>query len=1579
MDVVKVFVSSPGDVPDERAAASEALRRLAEEFADRVEVVPIVWEHLPLHAGASFQDQILEPAACDIVICILWKRLGTRLPPDRFQKPDGSAYASGTEFEFLSALDGQRDRGGDRPALLVYKKTAPLSIDLDDPGLQDKLAQKASLDNFFKEWFFNADGTLKRAFHQFENPADFGRTVEAHVRALLTGWYSERATGAVRRASTWSGSPFRGLSAFEYEHSRIFFGRAQAISQAVDALRHQAATGRAFLLLLGMSGSGKSSLARAGLMPALCESDVIAGVTAWRRAVLRPGDDSTGPMAALAGALVQPTAFPSLAADVTALEQLREELQAAATDPATAARDALTARLRTALARETGLEPAGSEPPAARLALLVDQFEELYTREWITPEQRAAFIGCIAFLARSGVVWVVTTLRSDFYPRFQSDPRLLELKEGRGQYDLTQPSADEIRQMITLPAQMAGLTFERDPSGLTGLDDVLLNAALRSRESLPLLEFVLEQLYEHRDESGALTLDAFSELGGLEGALARRADDVFSGLASEVQAAMDPVLRRLVRLDVSGAATGDRVARELVCSTPAAAAFVEAFVAARLLVTETSEAGTPVVGVAHEALLRHWRRLQGWLLDNRGFLLWKRHLESNVEEWAQAAEDPDSLLAGSALAIANRYFESYRSALTETEVRYICASQKRADDLSALAEAQRRRELELALSQARLARRFRWAALALAVLSVALGVSRKRTLEFYHQAQDQTQRAVAATALAEKERQEAVLNYQIAHATRLASQSSLALTNGELGLALALAVEANSIQLPTQHNVTHAQQALRDALEQSAASARPCRQGAIWTCAVDPTGRFLATGGNDGTVRIWNLADWSQPDCVRILAGHDDAVTGVAWSPDGKWVASIGQSETARVWAPGGRTSAGFAFRHPARVTSMAFGPDSRRLLTGADDGVARLWDLETGSSRELPGRMPSLLSIAIAADGRHAAGGSSTGSCTLWCLADDHGQPSWQLSYHSEGVTAIAFSPDGRTLATGGLDRKLALWSVVAAVPTSPVTTLVGQGAAVRLLQFGPDSRWLVAAGLDPVARLFPLTGAFLAGAPVALAAHEAWVLSAEFSADGRWLLTSSEDTTARLWDLEASNVALSSTALRGHTQAVTSARFCPGKQSAVTCGMDGQARKWDLDEVRRRSRREVLRGHTARLTGVELSGDGRVAATGSDDATVRIWQLEPGQDPRCTVVYSANGSPVRAVALSDDGRWLLASASDRAAHLLDLSSREPSTPSTVFEGAAGAGGCLAFSDDGTRAAVGFQDGTVAVLSLGGGHPLVERHWEAHDEAAIAVKFSNRGGLLATRSRDRVLKLWGLDTRPEATSGEPSSAVTSGARPGSHSLGAPRLVLALEGMGAADFSRDGARLAASGESGDVQLWDTSRPLQPRLAGSLPRKGGFTVGLAFGAAGTWLAGSTDEQQHHLWKLSAGFQPQREVLLRRRADAYGMDFCAKDLWLGLAGADGIARVWSTSLLSETPTPTLLRGHDGPVTCLCFDAAGMRLLTGSADHTARLWTLQSSALLADAARVAHRNFTLEEWRHYMPTVTYRATFPALPAAK
>jgi tetratricopeptide (TPR) repeat protein len=700
-ETVRIFISSPSDVRPERLIAERIVERLDREFGSLLHAKAFLWEREPLVASRHPQDpdNIPLPSTMDIVVVIMWSRLGVTLPDDK-RGAVSKRTVTGTEFEFEDALASALATSPPKPDLLFYRKTAEPIAGLGDlSAAQQMIAQFELVGDFISRWFHSPD--LKKflaPLHPFANTAEFEGLIYDHLQALL----KKRIT-RTNKEKRWHPPPFRGLQSFEYEHAQIFFGRTRARNELREILARQVAKASAFVLVLGASGSGKSSLIKAGLLPDLMLPGMIGRVALCRRGAMRPADAPEDLMRALALAILSPNALPELAG-----------LRYTADRLAGLFRDAPT---QATLPIEQGLAQAGkaehlTEIGEARLVLVVDQLEELFTIQSIDEAQRGNFVRTLAALARSGLVWVLATMRSDFFNQLVSLPELAELASPEARYLLHPPDGAEIGQIIRGPAAEAGLQFEHDEHGI-GLDERILQAASR-RGALPLLSFLLDQLWQKRGENDTLTFEAHRALGGLEGALGNHATQVFQKQPPEVQAALPRVLRALVTVSSSAAneATARTISKQLFGTDSPEGKLVRCFLDpdARLLIAEGDDAaGAARIRVTHEALLTHWDRAREQIAIDRGELELKTRLELAAGRWKNHKEEQrDTLLLspGLPLSEASDLIARRRDECDGVVIEYvessIAAEEARLQREHDLEQARLRREQEHAAERRRL-------------------------------------------------------------------------------------------------------------------------------------------------------------------------------------------------------------------------------------------------------------------------------------------------------------------------------------------------------------------------------------------------------------------------------------------------------------------------------------------------------------------------------------------------------------------------------------------------------------------------------------------------------------------------------------------------------------------------------------------------------------------------------------------------------------------------------------------------------------------------------------------------------------
>jgi tetratricopeptide (TPR) repeat protein len=653
---LRIFVSSPGDVKAAREIAALTIERLAQDFARFFKIEPYLWEYEAMIASGHFQDSIEPPSAFDIVVLILWSRLGTHLPERtavrEYRGIDGRAPLTGTEWEFEEALQATQKSGA--PDLLVYRSRKPAPFDTQDPDrLDEQLQQLKALNSFWERHFAN-QGMFLGAYTSFASDAEFAAAFENHLRKLIEKRIA--ALGGVRGEAptkAWAQAPFRGLETYEFEHALIFFGQDEALAKAMLQLTGNAAAGSPFLLVLGASGSGKSSLVKAGVVPKLFVPRRIAGTAFLRRILFRPSDAQEGEdlFDALARRLTtqmsEQEGLSELIGHGQSTASLAEHLRNATATPAYPIGTALGQL--TLHARQLGRM---LEYETAKLVVVVDQLEELFTGDRISSSERTQFIELLAGLVRSGCVWVVATMRIDFWHRATETPELVRLSEGNGRLELLPPGPAQLSQMIRRPAEAAGVSFELHETTNVPLNDAIVEEVAREPGALPLLSYLLNQLYRAdvlEADGTTLTYATYEKLGRLEGAIATQAEAVLERCTSDDRKALGSVLFSLVEI---GAAEGNverALARRVPLSTfPVGSPqrrLVEALLdpGARLLVSDTERGGSPTVRVAHEALISRWAQARDFVQSNAEALKIRHRIEERYRLWRALKEgDPEA-------------------------------------------------------------------------------------------------------------------------------------------------------------------------------------------------------------------------------------------------------------------------------------------------------------------------------------------------------------------------------------------------------------------------------------------------------------------------------------------------------------------------------------------------------------------------------------------------------------------------------------------------------------------------------------------------------------------------------------------------------------------------------------------------------------------------------------------------------------------------------------------------------------------------------------------------------------------------
>jgi eukaryotic-like serine/threonine-protein kinase len=420
--------------------------------------------------------------------------------------------------------------------------------------------------------------------------------------------------------SSWQGaSPFPGLVAFEAKDAQVFFGRNTQISTLLERLSNQVSAQHTFCLILGPSGTGKSSLVNAGLLPALTSSNGYNGIGVISHTSIDFADISAERLFIdLASAMLdwdvndQPV-FAGMSA-----ENLAQQLQK---DSNTSIEQCIQALKQT--------QQSYSKP---QFLLFIDRLEVLLSSPVFSDDERVAFLELIEKLATSGAIIVISACRNDFYPLVVNHPSLMANKGNGGHFDLLAPTRAELMQMIRLPAVAANLTWSLDADSATPLDQILCAEAANNPDALPMLQYTLQELYLQRSETDELQVSVYKSLGGIEGAIGKKAEEIYQQLPKEHQPQLAAVLSRLVTLSPDGETITSRAARWSELSQASETSFVQAMVNSRLFVSHLQN-NEPCFSLAHEALLKRWPRASEWISAHKDSLTIKSRLQQLTERW----------------------------------------------------------------------------------------------------------------------------------------------------------------------------------------------------------------------------------------------------------------------------------------------------------------------------------------------------------------------------------------------------------------------------------------------------------------------------------------------------------------------------------------------------------------------------------------------------------------------------------------------------------------------------------------------------------------------------------------------------------------------------------------------------------------------------------------------------------------------------------------------------------------------------------------------------------------------------------
>lgn len=1079
-------------------------------------------------------------------------------------------------------------------------------------------------------------------------------------------------------------NPYRGLYAFGEEDARFFFGRELFTTRLLKTLQE-----RAIVAVIGPSGSGKSSVIFAGLIPILRNSGQ------WLIVHSRPGRSPFYSLATSLLPLLEPTTDSHSETDqLIETQKLATALQSG--------QITLWDVIQRILARH---------PQTAQFLLVADQFEELFTL-CNDPQQQKNYPNTLFEAVKAGGnhFSLAITLRADFVSQALAQRPFADALQD-SDVKLGPMTRNELAQAIEYPARLFAVTFE------AGLVDRILDDVGREPGNLPLLEFALTLLWERRT-GRRLTHTAYEAIGRVEGALAQYADKVYDNLKEKEQEQARRIFTQMIR---PGEGTEDtrRVARRSELD-PQDWGLANQLADARLVVTGRDPEGHETVEVVHEALIRGWGHLREWMNADRTFRTWQERLRIALRQWQQSQKDEGALLRGALLAEAQEWLAQRPDDLSQEEQQLIQTSADSRQWQQQEQEAQRQRELKAARHLAeeqqaranseyrraeeqaratRALRRLSWGLALIFLLAVAAAfiannqrqqakkaeseamiaandrateVMIRSTAEadaIYNQniaatraveadlererADQEAQAAMAAMLEAEQERDRADEQALLALTRQLAAQA-INLSSNQLDLSLLLGLEAVRL-----NDIPESYGSLLTAMQLNPRLFTFLRaEGGLQEVTFSPDGQWLASAGENGELLLWDVATHQ----LRFrLDGHDSSllVNSVSFTPDGRLLASASDDLTIRLWDVATGQPVGQPLRgHNGFVQVVVANPNPQIPLLasagGGGDYIIRLWDWRTGEQvRELFG--------------------------------------------HTLDIWDMAFSADGQLLVSIGFDNTARVWEVASGRELFAPINLLNTPFRVAI---NSQSPLLATGNVEGQIELWDLTSGEAIGQPVV--AHADQITGLVFSQDGRFLYTSSVDNTIKIWEMV--------------------------EQTLIPAG-------------------NPLIGHTGFIYGLDISPNGQLLAGGDTGGNLILWDVSPALWPVTAIQELPQPTAddlYLALDYSPDGRWLAAGSTSSQFILNDLSTGQSYslTHASLITAPLTA---MTFSPDSSLLASASANGTLVIWDVATGRPYLPQ-LNAATHGVTAMTFSHDGRFLTTTSRIGLGRIWDVASGQEGS-----------------------------------------------------------------------------------------------------------------------------------------------------------------------------------------------------------------------------------------
>ena len=1185
---------------------------------------------------------------------------------------------------------------------------------------------------------------------------DGGMVVYGQVVIYNTSTVDLDSSASKTRASEIRPNPYQGLLAFQENDGYRFFGRDQQIKDLWEKLRgvHEASVIR-FLAIYGPSGSGKSSLARAGLIPELSRRP-LPGRDRARVAVLVPGSH---PLEALATVLAE-----IATGDRTSISKAKDF--------------AVVLQQPNSDGEYEGLRQIADALPEIAikpLVILVDQLEEVFTL-CEDQEARKAFISNLLCAAAesSKRVSVIATLRSDFLGLTQKNPHLNELVASQG-FLVAAMNVEGLRQAITKPAELAGYPLDRSTI------DLLIEQTEGREGALPLLQFALTQIWTGLAE-GREPAETLRAIGGVGGALAKEAQRIFESLNSEEQRIAKRIFLGLVQLGEGAKDTRRRTELERIVSHGDQQEQVMKVItrfsdSGTRLITLADNAGTITAEVTHESLIDNWQQMKAWLNESRGDLRFQRRLDEAAIIWNENGRPDGNLWRSPDLDLLRQYHECAVDDMTPLQIEFFNHSINAFDEVE---KKRKRQRVEQLVDKVEISLIRNQPINAITNAIAAIGVSQSVLEQFPGHPKFSSVIGclldVVRVNYVEKNlllHEDAVFSVayspdgksivsgcedntlQIWNArtgepigARLGNPSTKDVGSEVTSVAfspdgqrIVSGYADNTVQLwnaitgvPLGNPLVHGDATSSQLIFDQTVTA----YNSVNSVAFSPDGKYIISGSGDNTVRVWDAN--TGKSVYKPLQGHTNPVYSVAYSPDGKYIVSGGPDTTILIWDAKRGIRIGnllidklfdepVAEAHPGWVCSVGFSPDGQQIISGFSNVIA-VWDASTHEPTGiLQGHTGDVTSVAFSPNGQYIVSGGEDHTVRVWDATK--GEQIGELLRHEDDVKSVAFSPDGQHIVSGSKDNTVRIWSVSINAPIGKI--LQAHNDRVTSVAFSPDGQHIISSSHDHTVRISDvITGQQM----IQPLQFHAW--SVAYSPDGQRIVSGGGDNTVRIWNAR-SGMSIGNP-LQGHEgdsvmERVSSVAYSPDGQRIVSGGGDNTARIWDASTGTPIGKPIIAyEGGYSGSIHVAYSPDGKRLVSCSPDNTVRIWDANTGAP--IGKPLQGHREEVESVAFSPDGKHIISGSADHTVRIWDVETGEPI--GKPLQGHTDIVDTVAYSPDGQFIVSGSRDYTVRIWDVNTG-TAIGKPLQGHTDAVSSVAFSPDGKLIVSGSWDNTVRVWDI------------------------------------------------------------------------------------------------------------------------------------------------------------------------------------------------------------------------------------------------